>query len=68
MYAGIGENSLLFLLWSIVCGMVQVMDDMKKMKSGHVKVVDNIQEQYKTLEDDIQVFTSTFWCILQPTL
>lgn len=40
--------------------MVQVMDDMKKMKSGHVKVVDNIQEQYKTLEDDIQVFSSTF--------
>lgn len=31
------------------------MDDMKKMKSGHVKVVDQIQDQYKTLEDDIQV-------------
>ena len=40
--------------------MVQVMDDMKKMKSGHVKVVDNIQEQYKTLEDDIQVSPCTF--------
>lgn len=40
--------------------MVQVMDDMKKMKSGHVKVVDNIQEQYKILEDDIQVSPCTF--------
>ena len=28
---------------------------MKKMKSSHVKVVDNIQDQYKTIEDDIQV-------------
>ena len=35
------------------------MDDMKKMKSSHVKVVDNIQEQYKTLEDDIQVYRCT---------
>ena len=32
------------------------MDDMKKMKSSHVKVVDQIQDQYKSLEDDIQVF------------
>lgn len=31
------------------------MDDMKKMKSSHVKVIDRIQDQYKSLEDDIQV-------------
>ena len=41
------------------------MDDMKKMKSGHVKVVDQIQDQYKSLEDDIQVHISYMyhrWC------
>ncbi|KAL9985971.1 hypothetical protein ACROYT_G000022 [Oculina patagonica] len=38
----------------------RVMDDMKKMKSGHVKVVDQIQDQYKTLEDDIQAKFNTF--------
>lgn len=31
------------------------MDDMKKMKSNHVKVIDRIQDQYKSVEDDIQV-------------
>ena len=31
------------------------MDDMKKMKSSHVKVIDRIQDQYKSVEDDIQV-------------
>ena len=30
---------------------------MKKMKSSHVKVIDRIQDQYKAMEDDIQVFT-----------
>lgn len=29
---------------------------MKKMKSSHVKVIDRIQDQYKSIEDDIQVF------------
>ena len=28
---------------------------MKKMKSNHVKVIDRIQDQYKSVEDDIQV-------------
>ena len=31
---------------------------MKKMKSSHVKVIDRIQDQYKAMEDDIQVFTA----------
>ena len=34
---------------------IKVMDDMKKMKSNHVKVIDRIQDQYKSVEDDIQV-------------
>lgn len=38
----------------------RVMDDMKKMKSSHVKVVDQIQDQYKSLEDDIQAKFNTF--------
>ena len=31
---------------------------MKKMKSNHVKVIDRIQDQYKSVEDDIQVDTA----------
>ena len=38
------------------------MDDMKKMKSSHVKVIDRIQDQYKSVEDDIQVFTWNWEC------
>lgn len=39
------------------------MDDMKKMKSSHVKVVDQIQDQYKSLEDDIQVHYLVHICV-----
>ena len=35
---------------------------MKKMKSSHVKVIDRIQDQYKSVEDDIQVFTGNWEC------
>lgn len=38
----------------------RVMDDMKKMKSSHVKVIDRIQDQYKVMEDDIQAKFNTF--------
>ncbi|KAM7449659.1 hypothetical protein ABFA07_002571 [Porites harrisoni] len=38
----------------------KVMDDMKKMKSNHVKVIDRIQDQYKSVEDDIQAKFNTF--------
>jgi hypothetical protein len=34
---------------------IQVMDDMKRMKTSHVKVVDQIQDQYRLIEDEIQV-------------
>ena len=41
------------------------MDDMKKMKSNHVKVVDRIQDQYKSVEDDIQVnHNGLYSCLL----
>ena len=33
------------------------MDDMKRMKASHVKVVDQIQEHYKHIDDDVQVRT-----------
>ena len=48
------------------------MDDMKKMKSNHVKVIDRIQDQYKSVEDDIQVDAAQqlkkllfhcYWCV-----
>lgn len=42
---------------SALASLLKVMDDMKKMKSSHVKVIDRIQDQYKAMEDDIQVFT-----------
>ena len=28
---------------------------MKRMKANHVKVVDRIQDQYKSIDDDVQV-------------
>ena len=43
---------------SALASLLKVMDDMKKMKSSHVKVIDRIQDQYTALEDDIQVFTA----------
>ena len=50
---------------SALASLLKVMDDMKKMKSSHVKVIDRIQDQYTALEDDIQVFTAmnavTIW-------
>lgn len=53
------QNAYIPYIYAKEC-IQRVMDDMKKMKSGHVKVVDNIQEQYKTLEDDIQAKFNTF--------
>lgn len=31
------------------------MDEMKRMKASHIKVVDQIQDQYRSIEDEIQV-------------
>ena len=35
---------------------LQVVDNMKRMKGNHVKVVEKIQDQYKAIEEHTQVF------------
>lgn len=53
------QNAYIPYIYAKEC-IQRVMDDMKKMKSNHVKVVDRIQDQYKSVEDDIQAKFNTF--------
>lgn len=53
------QNAYIPYIYAKEC-IQRVMDDMKKMKSNHVKVIDRIQDQYKSVEDDIQAKFNTF--------
>lgn len=53
------QNAYIPYIYAKEC-IQKVMDDMKKMKSNHVKVIDRIQGHYKSVEDDVQAKFNTF--------